>query len=394
MTTFHIEKCLSGIVILFCLQCAGLFGGELSSQEPVYTSEALMSLSLEELMEIEVIPHREAGGFAAQLQDEDAVAYVHFYGDSLYRDNDFNRGRDSKIFDMHYFNIMIGANIEDRIIPEILLEYEHGGDDIALRYSMIDFVILEPLVLRVGKFLVPMGKFNEYYTPEYLNKLSDRPYPLWKIVPLVWGEVGVQIRGDYELTKDQSINYAFYVVNGLEQSANPDGTPGEGGDIRSMRNNFRDYNDDDKAYGGRIGFRPMKSFEVGLSYYNGAYTTDGERDLSIMNADIEFRRKALTLWGEYVKATQEVSSGDLNKDGFYAEAAYRVNRFVEPVYRFDQADLDDGGNTVQRSTLGLTIYPTPGISKYFQFKVNKSIIHDDGTGGTDGEFVVQCAFAF
>ena len=69
-------------------------------------------------------------------------------------------------------------------------------------------------------------------------------------MPIVWAETGVQLRGEYELGSYPIINYAIYVVNGLEQSANPDGTVGEGGRIRSMRQNNRDSNTSDKAFWG------------------------------------------------------------------------------------------------------------------------------------------------
>jgi len=298
-------------------------------------------------------------------------------------------------FDLHYFNVILGTNIGDKIAAEVLLEYEHGGDDTGVRYGIIDYKFADPLILRMGKFLVPMGHFNEYLSPEYANKLPDRPYCLWQIVPIVWGETGVQLRGHYELPSDREINYAVYLVNGLEQDANPDGSVGEGGNIRATRPNNRDSNHSDKAYGGRIGFKPCEDLEVGFSYYTGAYTIDGKQDISIMDCDVEYEKDGWTFRGEYVWADQAVSTGDLNKDGFYAEAAYRVNRHFEPVFRYDQTDLDDGsGHDVQRSTIGLVFYPNPTLHPMFNFKISQSFIHDDGTGDQKHEFVAQCVIGF
>lgn len=357
-------------------------------------SEDFFDMSLEQLMEIDIRTGKP-GWFGTQLEQLPFEPYVHGYAAAIYRDHDFNRGKPMDTFDMHYFNVVVGADIGDKITAEILLEYEHGGDDTGVRYGIIDYKIADPAILRLGKFLVPMGKFNEYLSPEYANKLPDRPKCLWNIVPIVWAETGAQLRGEYELRSAQSVNYAFYIVNGLEQSANSDGTVGQGGDIRKMRQNNRDSNNSDKAYGGRIGFKPAKSLEIGASYYTGAYTIDGKQNLSIMDLDAEYKRKELTLRGEYVRAIQDTSAADLTKHGFYAEAAYRVNKHFEPVVRYDQADLDDGsGHDIKRSTIGLVFYPNPELHPMFNFKISQSFVHDDGTGEQGHEFVAQCCIGF
>jgi hypothetical protein len=253
-----------------------------------------------------------------------------------------NRRRDVGTFDLHYFNVIVGARVGESIAAEVLLEYEHGGDDTGIRYGIIDYKFADPAILRMGKFLVPIGHFNEYLSPEYANKLPDHPVCLWRIVPIVWAETGVQLRGQYDLASGWSVNYAGYVVNRLEQSENSDVTVREGGDIRDMRGNNRDSNDGDKAYEGRVGIKPSREMEFGFSYYTGAYTVDGQRTLSIMDVDAEYRKNDWTFRGEYVWALQDTSGDDLSKEGFYVEAAYRLDSHFEPVVRYDRADLDDG----------------------------------------------------
>jgi hypothetical protein len=162
-----------------------------------------------------------------------------------------------------------------------------------------------------------------------------------------------------------------------------------------MRPNNRDSNNSDKAAGGRIGFKPTKEMEFGFSYYTGAYTIDGRQDLDIMDFDAEFKKNDLTIRGEYVQANQQTSGADLTKHGFYAEAAYRVNRFLEPVIRYDRANLDNGSNhTIERSTIGLVFYPKPNLHPLFNFKVSYGIVQDDGTGHREHELVGQCVIGF
>ena len=274
---------LLALFLNFAVLVEGILAQQTMSSSTPESSDNYFDMSLEELMEVDIRTGKP-GWFGTQLEQLTIEPYVHGYAAAVYRDYDLNRGRPVDTFDLHYFNVVVGANIEEKIVAEVLLEYEHGGDDIAVRYGIIDYKIAEPAILRLGKFLVPMGKFNEFLSPEYANKLPDRPKCLWNIVPIVWAESGAQLRGEYELTSNQSVNYAFYVVNGLEQSA------GEGGDIRKMRKNHRDSNHRDKAYGGRIGFKPAKELEFGFSYYTGAYTTDGQRNLSIMDLDAEYKK--------------------------------------------------------------------------------------------------------
>jgi hypothetical protein len=385
------RKFLIFIVLLLVLATnSKLFAQKLGPREDL----DLFDMPLEDLMEIDIRTGKP-GWFGTQLEQLTFKPYIHGYAAVVYRDHDFNRGRPVDTFDLHYFNVVVGTNIGDSIAAEILLEYEHGGDDTGVRYGIIDYKFADPAILRMGKFLVPMGKFNEFLSPEYANKLPDRPYCLWVIVPIVWAESGVQLRGEYKLSSNQSVNYAVYAVNGLEQAANPDGSVGEGGNIRNMRQNNRDSNNSDKAVGGRFGFKPTKAMEFGFSYYTGAYTIDGRQDIDIMDLDAEFKKDDLTIRGEYVQANQQTSGADLIKHGFYAEAAYRVNRFLESIVRYDRADLDDGSNhNIERSTMGLIFYPKQNLHPLFNFKISYSFIHDDGTGHREHELVGQCVIGF
>ena len=175
------------------------------SSSPDESSDDIFDMDLNELMEVDIRTGKP-GWFGNQLEQLGFEPYIHGYASVIYRDHDFNRGGRIDTFDMHYFNIIVGTNIDERIAAEVLLEYEHGADDMGIRYAIIDYKIADPVILRMGKFLVPMGRFNEYLSPEYANKLPDRPYCLWQIVPIVWAETGVQLRGEYELPSKQSLN--------------------------------------------------------------------------------------------------------------------------------------------------------------------------------------------
>lgn len=196
------------------------------------------------------------------------------------------------------------------------------------------------------------------------------------------------MRGQFKPKGLPQLNYAACLVNGLEQSS------GQGGDIRDMRGNNRDIHNN-KTIGGRIGLKAQCGLQAGVSYYRGAYTPDGQQYLSIFDLDAEYSKEHWTLRGEYLWAWQEVSTGDLHKQGFYAEAAYRLNRYLEPVIRYDQAYLDDAyGQVLKRTTFGLVFYPDPQLHPLFNFRLSQSLVHNDGRGDQTHEFVIQCVLGF
>lgn len=162
-----------------------------------------------------------------------------------------------------------------------------------------------------------------------------------------------------------------------------------------MRGNNRDTHDNNKAISGRIGLKAKWGLQAGVSYYTGAYTPDGQQYLSIFDLDAEYSKAQWTLRGEYIWASQEVSTGDLHKHGFYAEAAYRLNRCLKPVIRYDQAYLDDAyGQILKRTTFGLVLYPEPQLHPLFNFRVSQSLVHNNKRGNQTHESVIQCVLGF
>lgn len=381
------------------------------------SNEDLLSLSIEDLDKLATIvgvsvdelldlstKSGQKGGFGKQLEDLNIVPYLHGYFAFWYRDFDYNRGEDKSTFNLHYFNPIIGMHVKDKIVLEAMPEYEHGGSNIALRYAILDYSFLKNMTLRVGKFLMPIGKFNEYYYPEHINIFADRPLSHWSIIPSVWSEVGIQLRGNIEMKNETSFNYSLFVVNGLQQ---PGG--GYGGDIRLMRDNFRDYKNENKAIGGRIGLKPINVFEVGFSYYNGVYSEDGKMKIGIGCVDAEYATKRFILRGEYVFAKEDTLNGNIKKDGGFVESSYRINKYLQPAIRLESvnlpnvtgfADINGDGSkdfntkAFNRISLGLIIYPEPEILSRFNFKINYSIIPNDGQGQRRSEFVLQTAIGF
>ncbi|MDH7600255.1 MAG: hypothetical protein QHH07_11580, partial [Sedimentisphaerales bacterium] len=154
------------LVTIWIMPLAQALGQELAhGVDQQADLDDIYSMDLEELLQVEIQTDKP-GWFGTQLGQLDVKPYVHGYAVFDYRDYDLNRRREVETFDMHYFNVLVGANVKDRLAAEVLLEYEHGGDEIGIRYGLLDYKLTDWAILRMGKFLVPMGRFNEYFSPE------------------------------------------------------------------------------------------------------------------------------------------------------------------------------------------------------------------------------------
>lgn len=310
-----------------------------------------------------------------------------------YVTNEFFYKQDApSTFDNHYFNVFVTGELNDRILAEIQLEYEHGGEDIQARYAQIDFKLLpnsDALILRTGKFLTPAGEFNEYLYPEYLNKIINRAYVNREISPSAWAEVGIQLRGMLNTQDSGALArpyYSLYIVNGLQ------GASGDG--IRNLRGNNRDKNDNHKAIGGNLGVEIGENFNVSANYYSGKYSDDGQLGLSIFGFSGHYDNGAVSIYGAYHMANQELDGGgELKKNGFYIQGAYKFPFKLEPMIRYDQIDLDDATNLEgnrQRFTFGLNYH----IFQNTVIKCNYDIISDDGADIDDNILSLQFAVGF
>lgn len=355
----------------------------------------LVELSIEELLDIE-ITSGETGGFGKQLDDLKLKPYIHGYSVFNLRNSEFRDKKTVPSFDMLYLNPIIGINIQDKILVEMMPEFEHGGAEVGIRYGILDYSPFDFLTLRLGKFLVPIGKFNEYLYAEHINTFADRPLANSHIIPVVFADVGAQLRGKKDITDKLGINYAAYISNGLEQKDDK-----YGGEIRSLRDNDRDLSNPNKSYGGRFGVT-FDSFEAGLSMYRGAYSKDGLKNVTLYDLDLEYKKENLEIRGEYTASSQETSDKNIERNGFFIESSYKfLNRF-QPALRYEYVVLNNYKtvgdllvkNPIQRLTLGFNFYPLPELNSTFKFKINYAHILDNGVGKTDNEIVFQSAIGF
>lgn len=259
----------------------------------------------------------------------------------------------------------------DRILfeSELEIEFEEEGVHFALEYANISYILNDYLVLRFGNFLTPFGAFNERLHPAWINKFPNAPFGMGHDPVGPTREFGAELRGGASLGNTQ-VNYSLYLSNGpiLEVHAED---PLEPPTTSITGLNFSD-NNNDKAFGGRIGFLPFDNsiVEVGLStqYTSGIGDRDTEFedvaslsysvDLSLVknsitglkgNLDLkaQWNRQDLDEFHLLLPDGDEVAVNQKN-DAYYIQLAYRPalskNNFLgdlEFVGRYSAIDLTE-----------------------------------------------------
>ena len=303
----------------------------------------------------------------------------------------FNRKNDGtpSTFDQHRFVPFWYADVSDRVKVAVELEIEHGGRgnsqqsgglDIGLEFMTIDYLINEPINLRTGIILLPLGKFNLLHDAP-LRDLTDRPLVDVNIIPAALRQAGAGVYGTFYPTQLSKLDYELYVTNGFTG----DTINGSAG-TRNARFAPGDDNNDGKAVVGRVAFSPLLGIEVGGSGFYGRYSDNTSReqfltitafDWTLQRGPFEFIGEAAWAWAPDNRAPGTVASptNTLTQDmfGYYAQVNYHflptflttwAPTFFNPdtstftlVLRWDQMDLNtdvDGNFTANRESERLT----------------------------------------
>lgn len=244
-------------------------------------------------------------------------------------------------FDNHHVNLIMVGDVTPDMYVAVEVEYEHAGEEIAFEYGYFGYSGIRDLRIMAGKFIIPFGRFNKDLHPTIVNKMPDRPNGFKDVLPQTWNDAGLWVSGVRDFGTGSRFVFDAFIINGLMGS--------DGGGIRGMRDNDREKRtgarDDNKAVGGRLGleFGPQ-GLDFGASFYTGQYSDDAavtDLSLTMLGVDAAFRSSGLELRGELVRASQDATGGDLTKMGWYAQAAYRFQRW-EPVVRYSTRSFTGG----------------------------------------------------
>lgn len=290
---------------------------------------------------------------------------------------------------------------QDRVLFEAEFEFELEGGVTAtgLEYAQVDVILSDNISFVGGKFLLPFGVFGDRLHPTWINKFPTAP-PIYGHHVAAFGsdplmsiasDLGFMVRGVIDPGRF-NLGLNLYAVQGAAAEDT-------GGPIPAFE--FQGSSEDsntDKMFGARIDIALPPWFEVNLSAFNGDYDDQNVLDLTGWNVAGEFHYGGFEARGEYAQIRQEVETVSgfptFVRDGFYAQASYRIGRF-EPLFRWTQVFESDLEGAVQdegasQVGFGLDYWFSPSISIMSGFELNNEF----GPELDNDRFIFHIAYGF
>jgi hypothetical protein len=250
----------------------------------------------------------------------------------------FGEGNAPDQFDIHRLVAYVGYTFSDWIRFHSEVELEHAfvssesDGELSIEQAYLDFLLSDPVNIRFGRVLVPLGIINKKHEPPTFYGV-ERPSFDRVIVPTTWFADGIGAFGGI----GPSLKYELYVVSGLD------------GSQFSAVNGIRDGRIKERpslhepAVTGRLDFFPLvrwpglgRFVRLGASAYYGGIDNgnqgnnpgiDGE--VRILSGDFEYSVSKLDFRGviahERIHGAMEIGNGTAYEIfGWYLEGGVRV----------------------------------------------------------------------
>jgi hypothetical protein len=357
-----------------------------------------------------------------------AVGYSRIVGDSATAANGAGRPPTHGGFYFGEFTPDFLLKLNDWIFLEAEIGIGSDGSVSAGSFAQADFFINDWLTVIAGRFVAPIGWFNERLNNPWINKLpADAPGSgplLWQQVLPAFSMLGVQAQGAFYLgCSPFKMEYNAYVSNGLNltpASTDVNGIPTltELANLEGMTSTFATISND-LAVGGRVGlWWPEAGLEVGVSgMVNNDYVAGGFEDsLSLLAVDFNYHKGDWDFRAEYGTAYQQAGSfgfRPIRRQGFYTQLAYRPREVpckylqnLELVYRYSYVTFPG----IDVNELDLTAFGTPmdvptrrqqnefGVNYYFYprlvLKVAYQINDEPRFHLHDNQFIAELAWGW
>lgn len=275
-------------------------------------------------------------------------------------------------FHFNYRDIVFAeAKLETAVAPD-------GDTEFAVESANLNLFMGDYALLTVGKFLSPLGQFQQNYHAPWINKLASRPVGFSEEAsgaPL--SSVGAQVRGGFPIGDAFKANYAVFVANAPRLELN-----GAGDELELIANEAATSAPNNRnVYGGRVSFFPLPLLEVGLSAATGKTAIDGgaNRNYRAAGFDLTWQfGKDFDLRGEYLR--QRI--GDEDAAGAFAavtgatwaaryvQAAYKFLPKWEGVARWGRFDSPQGDQRQKQTAFGINYWYAPNVVAKLTYEVN------------------------
>ena len=250
----------------------------------------------------------------------------------------FGEGSAPDQFDIHRLVAYVGYTFSDWIRFSSEVELEHafvssGSDgEISIEQAFLDFLLSDPVNIRFGRVLVPVGITNRKHEPPTFYGV-ERPSFDRVIIPTTWSADGIGVFGGLA----PSLKYELYLVSGLD------------GSQFSAVNGIRDGRIKERpslhepAVTGRLDFFPFVRWagppgflRLGASAYYGGVDNGNQGDnpgidgeVRILSGDFEYTVSKFDFRGavahERIHGAEEIGNGTASEIfGWYLEAGVHL----------------------------------------------------------------------
>ena len=315
--------------------------------------------------------------------------------------------------------------MSEKIHIESELEFsttEEGETETTLEYINMHYFLNDNTIITAGKFLLPFGQFGANLHPSWINKAASNPGIYGGHggngslggVTGVMGDTGINIANTWNLGDAGRIFTDFYTVSGPRQEEGHGG--GVDMDVKKGDNN------DTAAFGGRVAYAFLPEWEIGVSYYTGKYSNDGDLGYDAYTVDFNWIGSYASVRGEIFGSTAETEGEDapvavgeegeewvkdLDKNGWYIQGTWQARQLgkawlnpVEFVLRYSDTSSDfdgsiaqdfdeDFGRTGSRVYYGVNYWLEP--STVLKLGAESTSLDD---GDSDDRVFLQLAFGF
>ena len=290
----------------------------------------------------------------------------------------------------------------DRVFVEAELEMaadDRGVTETGWEYAAVNVLLNDNAALVVGKFLSPVGYFFPNQHPSWINKMAAPPPGFGHGGAAPSSDVGVQLRGGKTFANGQHINYAVYNGNGprlgLEDMA----------DLNLDTNGKTRNPDGKRVTGGRLGWMPIPTLELGASVARGdivldpgtGFGSEPSRSYAVDGFDAAWRpTKSLDLRGEWIRQKVGEAPGSMVPDkglwrAWFVQGAYRFGAEKwEAVLRHGDSVSTHAEATLKQTAIGLNYL---GLH-HAVIKLNWEFNDSANAGANADRLLLQFAYGF
>ncbi len=158
----------------------------------------------------------------------------------------------------------------------------------SLGEAQFNWFVNDWLTVVGGRYITPIGFFNERLNHEWINRLPDEPLMFRQVSPQITTD-GVELRGaHYLFGSPVKLEYMLYGGNGFQ--SDPTAPDFDINDLGALSGGPDQFNAN--AIGGRLGlWIPATGLTTGVSYYHNSHYLLGSSDyMDVWQYDLGWRK--------------------------------------------------------------------------------------------------------